>query len=750
MADVPPPSPGVDELMERLGLGRCPCRAGDMLCWPGDRIVGHVLHRYGEYSPGELQLLTALCGPGDTVVEAGAFIGALTVPLARHLGPTGRLIAFEPQPDASQVLAANLALNGLSRVECRQAGLGATSGRWCVPARDGRVGGNLGDTRLLPAGAGHPVRVVPLDDLALPRCHLIKADVQGMEADVLAGARQTIARHRPWLYLENDQHDRSPALLELVFSLGYRAWWHLPALCEPANFRNAPLDHLANVVSVNILCAPPGKDPPDAALHAIGDAGHWWQALPAPSPADTDDAMMDCPPDAPLFHLAARQFGRARLDDARALLDALLEREPGRVDALYLLADVHGAAGREMAAIACLRRLLEWMPGDREASLRLATLLDRCQLIDDALEVIALARQSGPRDPELALAHACLLDQSDRRDEALTVIDEALAVAPGDPDLRFRRATIRLGQGRLAEGWQDYTARTDLDPAFPRFDGLARWQGEPLEGRRLLIVAEGGHGDMIWAARFIEAACQRGGPVFLQMRPALASLLADLRGPSGIVGLDAKPADFDVYAPMLDLPGCLGVTEAAACPPPPLRCRATPDGRLPALLARAEHRLRVGIHWAGSETYGNQHHRAATLDDFLPLLAIDGVQLFSLQKGPEQAVLRDSGVGNLIIDCDDDDFSETAALVRELDLIIMTDSGLAHLAASLGAPVWLLLDTCPYWMFGRQGETTPWYPSMRLFRQTRAGDWTTVMDTVRRSLWLLAGPHRSRRAPVAS
>ena len=293
---------------------------------------------------------------------------------------------------------------------------------------------------------------------------------------------------------------------------------------------------------------------------------------------------------------------------------------------------------------------------------------------------------------------------------------------------------ILLGQGRLSEGWPDYTARTELDPAFARPAGAALWHGEPLAGRRLLIVAEGGHGDAIWAARFIEATCRQDGDVFLQMRPALATLLADLRGLSGTVSLDADPAEFDLYVPLLDLPGCLGVSDAADWPPASLVARALPEERLPALLARARGRLRVGIHWAGSESYGNQHHRAATLDDFLPLLAVPGVQLYSLQKGPEQAVLRDTGVGNLIIDCDDDDFSETAALVRELDLVIMTDSALAHLTGSLGVPIWNLLDICPYWMFGRSGDTTPWYPSMRLFRQQRAGDWRGVMDALSAAL----------------
>jgi hypothetical protein len=162
-------------------------------------------------------------------------------------------------------------------------------------------------------------------------------------------------------------------------------------------------------------------------------------------------------------------------------------------------------------------------------------------------------------------------------------------------------------------------------------------------------------------------------------------------------------------------------------------------GRLNRLLDRGRGRLRVGILWSGSEDYGNNRNRAARLADFLPLAELPSVQLYSLQKGTPRVQLAEAGIGNLLIDADDHDFAETAALVRSLDLVIMTDSALAHLAGSLGTPVWVLLDANPHWYHGPSGDRSDWYPSMRYFRQGRPGDWAEVMNRVVRDLAELAG-----------
>jgi len=235
----------------RLRLRRC--RHGVMLYSPLDACVGVSLDRYGEFSEGEAAVFRQFVRPGMTVVEAGAHIGALTVPLARFAGPRGRVLAFEPQRVLFQMLCANLALNGIETVEAHWGALGRELGNIAVPRPDYRRPGDFGAVAL-GGEAGESVPLLALDAFDLPACHLIKADVEGMEDEVLAGAEATIRRHRPVLYLDNDRPAKSPALLRAILGLGYRAFWHTPPLFSPENFAGERENVFAGFVSGNLLC----------------------------------------------------------------------------------------------------------------------------------------------------------------------------------------------------------------------------------------------------------------------------------------------------------------------------------------------------------------------------------------------------------------------------------------------------------------------------------------------------------------
>ena len=240
------------------GFGRIrECRHGRIIFNPNDVYVGRSLDVYGEYSEAEANFLRFIVRAGDTVVEAGANIGSLTVVLARAVGPTGWVIAYEPQRIPFQMLCTNLMLGGHANVEARPAGVGATPGVITVPQLDPTRPNNFGGLGLDAAGLeGLPVPVETIDGLNLPQCRLIKADVEGMESAVLAGAAGTIARCRPFLYLENDRRDRSPALIRQVWSLGYRLWWHLPVYFNPSNFRGATENLFPGEGAFNVFCAP--------------------------------------------------------------------------------------------------------------------------------------------------------------------------------------------------------------------------------------------------------------------------------------------------------------------------------------------------------------------------------------------------------------------------------------------------------------------------------------------------------------
>lgn len=232
------------------------CRLGPMLYNKNDIYVGGALRKYGEFSWAEMTLLQQLVLPGQVVVEAGANIGAHTVGLAKHVGATGAVYAYEPQRIVFQTLCANLALNQCTNVYAFQEALGAADGKISVPALDPAVRSNFGGISLPGTAAGEGVPVRSLDSLALSACHLLKADVEGMETEVLKGAVHTIETHRPYLYLENDREERSKELIEMVFSLDYDVFWHLPKLFNPDNFARDPENIFAGLISINMICVP--------------------------------------------------------------------------------------------------------------------------------------------------------------------------------------------------------------------------------------------------------------------------------------------------------------------------------------------------------------------------------------------------------------------------------------------------------------------------------------------------------------
>lgn len=252
------------------------CRHGPMLFLRGDQYVGRSLELYGEFSELESTLFSQIVRPGFHVAEIGANIGTHTVPIARLAGPSGRVLAFEPQRVIHQILCANLALNGLFNVNIRQAGVGASPGHLRVPPVDYAAIGNFGGISLEDSSDGEEVPIVRLDDQDLPALHFIKIDVEGMEHDVLAGARQTVARHRPVMYVENDRKEKSAALIRLLEELDYRLYWHTPPLFNPANFAGNAVNVFDNIVSANILCMPRESAIVLNGFRQVAGPDDWW------------------------------------------------------------------------------------------------------------------------------------------------------------------------------------------------------------------------------------------------------------------------------------------------------------------------------------------------------------------------------------------------------------------------------------------------------------------------------------------
>lgn len=240
----------VDGEMNRLVRGR----HGLTLYNKHDKYIGRSLDQYGEFSQLEVELFEQVIRPGSVVVEAGANIGVHTVPLARLVGETGRVHAFEPQPTVFQTLCANVALAGLTNVLCHHSAVGDAAGAIVVPSIDYRQENNFGGLALGEFQQGEKVPVVTIDSLNLPACHFLKADVEGMELAVLRGAKGTIEKFKPILYVENDRQEKSAALVQQIRELGYKLYWHRPPLFNLGNYFENRENIFGTVISANMLC----------------------------------------------------------------------------------------------------------------------------------------------------------------------------------------------------------------------------------------------------------------------------------------------------------------------------------------------------------------------------------------------------------------------------------------------------------------------------------------------------------------
>lgn len=235
------------------GLTLRACKHGYFLYFPHDQYIGQSLDLYGEYSELEVSFLSEFVREGDTIIDAGANIGAITLPLARMVGMPGRVFAFEPQRVIHQMLCANVALNSYWNTFTYHAALAASGVRGLrVPPINYAAPGNFGNVEL-DGTSGEGVVCMAIDEMGLD-VRLIKIDVQGMESDVLHGAEFTINRCRPFLYVENDRRDQQ--LIELMHKLGYNLYWHQPLLFNAANYRGVEHNVFPTIVSQNIFGAP--------------------------------------------------------------------------------------------------------------------------------------------------------------------------------------------------------------------------------------------------------------------------------------------------------------------------------------------------------------------------------------------------------------------------------------------------------------------------------------------------------------
>jgi tetratricopeptide (TPR) repeat protein len=394
------------------------------------------------------------------------------------------------------------------------------------------------------------------------------------------------------------------------------------------------------------------------------------------------------------------------------------------------------ALGRPRDAVACYRQALRQEVCEPGVWTNLGNALTSLKLFDSAVASHDAALARAPNDGILHYNRGISLAEAGHHGAAVAAFTAALRHAPDHPMAAWDRARSYLHLGNLAAGWLDYEIRLSNGLVPPRPVPGTRWEGQPYTGRRLLLLAEQGFGDMIWVSRFIPHVKALGGELIVESPPELAGLhrTAGLADRVIIQGETLPPADLHLW--QCSLPGLFANTLASLAPAVELTPARTVRARFQPLFAPADGKLKIGIIWSGSTSFGRNTERATRLAPFIDAFDLPGVQLYSLQKGPPAQELADAALDSVIdLGPHLQGFDDTAAALSHLDLVIMTDSAVAHLAGTMHQPVWVLLGRNAHWLWLAERADSPWYPSMRLFRPRGDDDWSFVFDQAAKALW---------------
>ena len=425
----------------------------------------------------------------------------------------------------------------------------------------------------------------------------------------------------------------------------------------------------------------------------------------------------------------------ARHEEAADHYRVALERHPDDPRLYHGLGSALSKLRYLPAAVAAYRRAIALGPPPTGYRTSLHHALAALGRYEEDERQLQAASPEDRRSPGLLAALGQNLTDQGRLDAGLERCDAALAINPDHLDARLGRARGNFLAGRYAAAWPDFRSRRRHSAWRAKEAAGREWEGQDLAGQSIVLYAEQGLGDTIQFARFAPLVTARGARVSLYCQPRLAGLLRRCPGVDEVVPNDGSAPRADWTCAMLDVPVALGVdldSIPADCPYLPLRRRTRP------VLPPAR-RFRVGLVWGGNPAQPQDRLRSCRLAEFAPLFEVTGAEFVSFQVGPRVRELR-AGWSALVHDPGDAlaDLEATADALLEVDLVITVDTMLAHLAGAAGRPVWTLLAFAPdwRWMLGR--DDTPWYPTMRLFRQAAPNDWAGVFEDVRRELAAVA------------
>jgi Tfp pilus assembly protein PilF len=426
-----------------------------------------------------------------------------------------------------------------------------------------------------------------------------------------------------------------------------------------------------------------------------------------------------------------------KLAEAEQLYRAILEVDPTNFAALNRRAVLCAQRGELVEALRLIQAAARANPKVGEIASDMGVILERMGRLDEAMRSYDRALALRSDQPIAHNGRGLALCAKGRYAEAIAAFTRAVEIDPGYAQARFHRALAYLVTGRFKEGWDDYEwrwASPESKAARPPFP-IPDWNGEPLAGKAIYLYVEQGYGDAIMFARYAPLVAARGATVLFCVRPALKELLTGLPGVQVGVEGDSGPR-CQYMCPLLSLPRIFK-TDITSIPADVPYVHAAPD-RLATWQARipCDGRLNVGLVWAGGRDFAGDRHRTIGLRRMMPLLGDPRIRYVSLhaELREEDAALMAAHPEIIHFGSELKDFADTAAVIARLDLVIAVDTAVAHLAGAMAKPVWILLPFNPDFRWLLERADSPWYPTARLFRQPKAGDWASVIARVREAL----------------
>jgi tetratricopeptide (TPR) repeat protein len=430
-----------------------------------------------------------------------------------------------------------------------------------------------------------------------------------------------------------------------------------------------------------------------------------------------------------------------RLLEAETICRQVMQVDPDHPDALHMLGVIAHQARMNELAVELIGKAVRHRPSNPDFLHNLGSAYRELRQLDEALACYDKALAIRPGFIETLNNRGNVLQDLKRYPEALASYEKAVTINPNYAVAHLNIGTCRLLTGDFVRGLPEYEWRWQSEFLLSGRRDFSQplWLGkESIAGKTILLHAEQGLGDAIQFARYVQAVAREGAKAILEIQPSLKALLSGVAGVHQVVSRGEPLPDFDFHCPLLSLPLAFGTRpETIPATIPYLHASAAKVRRWEERLGRGNV-LNVGIAWSGRPEHPNDRNRSMALSKFAALENPD-IRLVSLQKEvhPADAKVLEANGGIRHFGPELEDFSDTAALVSLMDLVISVDTSVAHLAGALGKPVWILLPSAPDWRWLTDREDSAWYPTVRLFRQPAPGDWESVIGRVKYELLLV-------------